>query len=177
MTQKIMSRPITSGHEHESEWPPREAAAEPGRYYWDAATRTFKRGHKPDTTPRYGEAPLVSTGNLTPQRHPMTGEVIDNLQKWEAADKATGCFTSGSDERAPDRRAEHARKRQEDYRQAREKAIAQIDNGTAPLTEETRELCRIQNDVVSNALNFNAHDVVGRKDSRNGKRLRKKFKR
>ena len=146
-------------------------------YYIDENTLELKEGYPPLKIKVYGKAPIYLSDEMRPTRHPATGQVIESRKKWAETDKITGCLTLGKREPPKDRREERRQALAKDRREAMLKSVAQIDAGNAPLNEEQRALCKIQNDIVSDALNFNAHDVVGRKNSESGKRYRKRYKR
>lgn len=129
-------------------------------YYWDKETQTFKEGYPPDPNPKFGQAPIVTMGTITPMRHPGTGQIIDNVRDWDLADKMSGTYTTTKREavRRPDRSAEIRR----DMDEAFEKAIADVDNGNAPLTEEMKAKCKEQNEFLSKQLGIDAQNAFGR---------------
>ena len=175
MSQKIQTKPMIRGHENESSWPSEFGTAQSGRYHWDPETKTFKPGSKPTGIKQYAKAPYVISDTINqPFRHAASGELIESRSQLKATDKACGTITSGEPlPPAPNRRAERKKLIDADRKAAQLKAVAAIDNGTAPLTEETRALCERQNEILSNALNFDAFNVAGRKSNGKGKRFRK----
>lgn len=142
-------------------------------YYLDEETLELKEGFPPLKIKVYGRAPMFLSDGMRPTCHPATGQVIESRKKWAETDKITGCITLPKHEPPRDLSRERAEKEKVKRKEAMLKAVAQIDAGTAPLNEEQRALCRIQNDIVSDALGFNAHDVVGRKNSESGKKYRR----
>ena len=146
-------------------------------YHIDKETGELVEGYPPYKFEVYSEAPMFISDTMNPTRHPMTGTVVESRRMWQDIDKATGCMTTSTHVPPKSKRQEWLKASSEERKKAMLKSIAQLDAGTAPLNEEQRELCRIQNDIVSDALNFNAHDVIGRKNSDSGKRYRRKYKR
>lgn len=138
-------------------------------YYWDKETQKFIEGYPPDPNPKFGVAPMFFSDEMPRMRHPKTGEVIDSRSRWRRVDKANGCITTSPTEKINRRPRKDYRQKSDEMMAAINKTIAQIDSGTAPMSEETRERCRQQNDLMSSALNFDAHNVLGRK-KKNGTR-------
>lgn len=175
MTEKIVTRPFKAGDKCESEWPPKYGTGGSGSYYFDKEAGCMKEGYPPPKFKKFGEAPYVIQDTIDPYRHPATGVVVESRKALYEMDNACGTITTDKKlEPNKHRAVQLARELKEDMKKAREKAIAQIDSGTAPLTEETRTLCEQQNEIVSKALNFDAFNVAGRKDNAKGKPFRRK---
>lgn len=144
-------------------------------YYWDKQARKFVEGVPPPQGRIFGQAPYVIQDSITPYYHPAACQVIDSRKALRDVDKACGTITT--DKRLPPDPSwakEQARRRRADLTESLHRAVAAVDSGTAPLTEETRALCDRQNELVSSALNFDAFNVVGRKKNAKGKRFRRR---
>lgn len=173
MSEKIQTRLFNFGDENEGTWPPRYPSGEKGLFHVDRDTGQVLPGPPPPRNIRFGEAPYIIQDSMEPYRHPATGQVIDSKSALRQTDKACGTITT--DKKLPPDptwHKEQERKRHEDIREAMRKSIAQIDGGTAPLTEEVRELCAQQNEIVSKATGWDAYNVAGRKKDVRGKRFR-----
>lgn len=173
MSQKIQTKTMVRGHEHESEWPSEFGTCKSGRYHWDAETKTFKKGSKPSNIKKYAKAPMVIGDSIEAFRHPTSGEIIDSKSKLRDTDRACGTVTTR--ERPPpppDRQGELKKERAKERKAAMHKAIAAIDNGMAPLTEETKAICAQENERISQTLGFDAFNVAGRKKDGRGKRFK-----
>lgn len=171
---KIVTRKFNYGDEKESSWPPQFGTGGSGVYHIDKDTGKLKEGHAPCTDVKYGQAPYVIGDNIDPYYHPAAQCYIDSKSNLERVDKAYGTITT--DKKLPPNdwsTRERARAVRKDQHDALHKAVAQIDAGTAQLNEEQRALCDQQNEIVSSALNFDAFNVVGRKDNVKGKRFRR----
>lgn len=111
----IRSKVHIGGHEHESEWPPREPSGEKGRFYIDPDTKELKEGFPP---PRetFGTAPTVIFDSMPPEYHQSAGRIIESRKEWERADEETGSLTFGSKEQAKPKvdeyRVKHAAKQE-----------------------------------------------------------------
>ena len=141
-------------------------------YYWDKKEGCLKEGYPPPAVefPRYGEAPLYISDEMRPCRHPMTGQVIESRKAWAQTNKATGCIDCSEPIHKKERSKEEKDK---DWMQAMEKAIAQVDSGTAPLSEAQREACKRHNEAVSKEYGIDANNILGRKNTSGKKRHRK----
>lgn len=171
----IVTRTFQYGNENESSWPPRFPTIKRGfAGYWDPEKKKFVEG-RPPRPKTFGKAP-----NIIPDTLPGTfyhngvcreTNSRSEINKW---DKESGCITTGS--KQPPDPSEYNRRiaeRRKDGKESLLKAVAAIDSGNAPLTEKQRHECDIRNEVVSNALNFDAYNVVGRKDNAKGKRFKR----
>lgn len=172
---KIQTRPFIFGDEKESAWPPRFPTCRGFRGYWDSESRTFKEGTPPPREKKYGDAPAIFTDSIEPYYHPAAGITVDSKSALRDLDKACGTITTDK-KLPPDPTEQKARaeKRRKEGTEALHKAVAQIDAGTAPLTEAQRAACTKENERLSSALNFDAFNVAGRKNDRRGKRWKKR---
>lgn len=175
---KIRTRSFQYGDENESSWPPKFPTTKRGfNGYWDSTKKKFVKG-QPPRPKTYGKAPAVIPDTLSDKFY-HNGKCRETnsrseINKW---DQETGCITTGGHV-PPDPTEYNRRKaaRRKDSREALNKAVAAIDSGNAPLTEKQRFECELRNEVVSSALNMDAHNIVGRKDNAKGKRF-KRFRR
>lgn len=173
---EIKTRTFNYGNECESEWPPMFGTCQGGYYgHWDKEKKCLVEGPPPPREIKYGEAPMIIMDTIPEYYHPAAETYIDSRSKLRQVDKACGTITTDKLQPADSSyKKELERKRREDIHQSMHKAVAQIDAGTAPLSEETRALCERQNEIVSSALNFDAFNVAGRKKNGKGKRFRKR---
>lgn len=143
-------------------------------FHFDKERGEMVPGIAPDRTKRYGRAPFVITDTTTPYYHPAVCKWTDSKRKIDEFDKVTGTITTDK-KLAPDpsRQRRLNQEREADIEHSMRKAVAQLDAGTAPLTEEIRALCEAENDRISKALNFDAFNVAGRKTNERGKRYRR----
>lgn len=175
MSEVIKTRIFNHGDEKESEWPSMFGTGESGHFYWDEEENKLKEGFPPRKTNFYGYAPNIIVDSISPYYHPAAEAYVDSRSKLQKIDKTFGTITTDK-KLAPDPREqiERNRRRREDGTRALHRAVAQIDAGTAALTEEQKAKCSLQNEIVSNALNFDAFNAAGRKDDPRGKKYRRK---
>lgn len=174
MTEKIQTRIFVHGSEKESDWPSDYGTGESGQFYWDSETQTFKSGTPPIKIKIYGQAPYVIQDTMEAYRHPSTGETIESKSKLRDIDNVCGTITTDKYiPPDPTKRNEADRLRRKDLKESLHKAVAMVDAGTAPLTEETRALCAQQNEIVSRNLGMDAFNVAGIKNDRRGKKFRR----
>lgn len=172
---KIQTRPFHFGDENESSWPPRFGTGGAGIYHRDKATGKVVEGPPPHTEVRYGEAPAIFTDTIEPYYHPGAEQWVDSRARLRDCDKATGCITTDKLQPAdPSWAKEQERRRRKDLTECLHKAVAQVDAGTAPLTEEQRAACTRENERISSALGIDAFNVVGRKNDKRGKRWKRR---
>jgi len=143
-------------------------------YYWDKEIKKWSETPPPPQFPIYGQAPAIVTDTIEPYKHPATGQWTDSRSALRDMDRATGTITTDK-KIAPDgsKQKDLEKQRRKDIREAMHKAVAAIDNGTAPLTEEVRAKCEQQNEIISKALNMDAFNVAGRKQNAKGKKFRR----
>jgi|694.fasta_scaffold02764_21 hypothetical protein len=175
--QKIQTRVFQYGDPKESTWPPMFGKGGSGLYHRGEDGK-FHEGPPPPRFEKFGEAPYVIQDTIAPYRHPSTGEVIESRARLNATDRACGTFTTDKKQDCTDIRKSRERQlaveRKKDIHEAMRKAVAAVDSGNAPLSEETRHRCEVQNRIVSDALGFDAFNVCGKKDDRRGKKYRKR---
>lgn len=171
---KIQTKPFCFGNDKESSWPPLYGSGDKTPMYWDKESNCLKAGHPP---PRkvFANAPYVITDTIEEYYHPKACVYVDSKSKLRRIDDACGTITTDKKiEPDPSWQNEQRRLRHEDGHKALHKAVAQIDAGTAPLTEEMRAKCEQQNEIVSSALNIDAFNIVGKKNNAKGKKYRRK---
>jgi hypothetical protein len=177
MSQKIQTRVFNYGNEKESSWPPMFGKGGSGLYHRGEDGK-FHEGLPPPKFQKFGEAPFVIQDTIDAYRHPMTGEVIESRSKLLATDRACGTFTTDKKQDCSTIRKSREKQlnteRKKDIHEAMRKAVAAIDSGNAPLSEETRHKCELQNQIVSDALGFDAFNVCGAKNDKRGKKYRKR---
>lgn len=177
MTEKIRTRTFQYGNEKESEWPPIFGTAKGQGFqgYWDIETQSFKEGRPPNRNHKFGDAPMYISDEMPETRHPKTGEMVSSRSKWNQIDKATGCFTTGSKEDSGAiKKKKNIEAEDRDMLNRIDRAVAMIDDGTAPLSEKTRELCKQENERLSSTLGFDAGNVLGRNKNARTKRYSRK---
>ena len=172
---KIQTRIFNYGDEKEADWPPPYGSQEKGLFYFDKETQKMVRGLPPDPHPKLAEAPYIIQDTIDKYYHPAAEKWVDSRSQLKTIDKVCGTITTDK-KLEPDSSwaRENKRKRREDLHRSMRKAIAQLDAGTAPLTQEVREKCERQNEIVSEALGLDAFNVAGRKNNAKGKRFRKR---
>jgi hypothetical protein len=173
---KIQTKIFEYGDENESEWPPKYGTGKGGCWYYDKETRKMVEGRPPPTEKTYGQAPYVIGDTLKQAYyHPGAERWTESRSQLNALDNATGTITT--DKKLPpdpSNARERERLRRLDHKKSLREAVQMVDAGTAPLSEETKEKCRIHNEVVSKALGMDAFNVAGRKNDPRGKKYRRK---
>lgn len=167
---KIQTKIFNYGNEKESTWPPLFGTRKSGVSYYDKDEGCVKEGFPPQKQKRFGEAPYIISDTIEPYYHPAAEKFIESKSKLRRVDEDHGTITTDKMQPAdPSRQNALNKARREDVRKSLMKAVAQVDSGTAPLTEEVREMCKRTNKIVTEASNrkFDAFNVAGRK---NGKR-------
>ena len=176
MTEKIRTRLFNYGDEKESSWPPLFGTGGAGLFHYRDGE--LKEGPPPPKVEKYGQAPFVIQDTIDGFKHSASGEWIESRSKLRDTDRACGTITTDKPlDAAPYRREREEKQRREskeDIHRAMRKAINDIDYGMAPLTEETRHKCAVQDEIVSERLNFDAFNVAGRKKNPHGKKYRKR---
>ncbi len=93
----IKSKIFNSGHEHESDWPPRFPENPKGFVgYWDKETQTFKEGYPPNPNNQFGTSAMVVCDSMPPTYHEKACKLVESRQEWDRLDKETGALTFGS---------------------------------------------------------------------------------
>lgn len=172
MTEKIQTRIFQYGDEKESSWPPRFGTGGSGVYHLGKDGKIKKGCPAPEVIP-FGKAPYVIQDTIEPYRHPATGRWLESRSALRQEDAATGTITTDKKlAPIPHRQRQLERERRQDGHDALHKAVAQIDAGTAPLTEETKALCEQQNEIIASATGWDTFNVAGKKDNPRGKKYR-----
>jgi hypothetical protein len=172
--EKIVTRTFQYGDEKESSWPPKYGSRDAGSFYWDKETQTFKRGYPPNPNPKHGTSAAIIMDTIDPYYHPASCTVVESRSRLKMIDKACGTITTDKPIPAdPSWQKEREAALKKDRHEALHKAVAQLDAGTAPLSEETREMCRIRNETVSRALGIDAFNAAGRINDPRGKRYKR----
>lgn len=173
----MCTRVFNYGDEKESSWPPRFGKGGSGLYH-RTEDGSFKEGPPPIRVKIFGKAPFVIQDTIEAFRHPMTGKVIESRAELLATDKACGTFTTDKKQDCSgirrSREQHMAAERKKDIHEAMRRAVAAIDSDNAPLSEETRHKCQVQNEIVSDALGFDAFNVAGRKNDKRGKKYKRR---
>jgi hypothetical protein len=174
MTNKIQTRPFQYGNEKESDWPPEMPEGRGFSGYWDSDLGKFVEGRPPRKTKKYGEAPMYISDVMPETRHPGSGEVVDSRSRWNRIDKANGWVTTGSfeDTGVTKKRYDPLNDHQS-YLDRIDRAVTMIDDGTAPLSEKTREQARQTDEILSSTLGFDAGNVLGRKKNGRTRKYRR----
>ena len=174
MTEKIQTRIFQYGNEKESDWPPKFPTVKGFHGYFDREKQEFVEG-SPPVRKVFDKAPVVIADTIDPYYHPKACITVDSRSKLRDIDNACGTITTDKLQPPnPSRQSELKAKIKKDRHEALHKAVAQIDAGTAPMSEETRELCKKQNEIVANALpGLDPFNAAGRKSNVKGKRYRK----
>lgn len=175
---KIQSRIHQYGNEKESKWPPQYGTGEHGVFYWDSDTKEFKEGRPPLKIKRYGQAPFVITDTIEPYYHPGVCKTTSSRKELQEFDRATGTITTDKMIPAnPSRFKENKRRRHEDVIASTRKAIADLDNGTAKLTEEQRAACQLRNETIAAAIpDFDPFNAAGRISNEKGRRYKERHR-
>jgi len=180
MTERIQTRVFNYGNEKESSWPPKYGTAsilgddEGGGVYHIGEDGKLVNGYPPPKNRVFARAPYIITDTIDAHYHHGACQWTESKSGLRQMDDATGTITTGSrlqPNLAPIKR--RAAERRKDLHESMHRAVAQLDAGTAPLTEEQRQLCERQNEIVSEALNFDAFNVAGRKKNAKGKKYRR----
>lgn len=140
-------------------------------YYFDKETQTLVEGYPPDKFPKYGEAPFVIQDSMSPYYHPASCTWVDSKSALRDIDRACGTVTS--DKKIPPNKYREQylkEERKKDMHNAIRKAVNDIDNNMAPLTEDVKEKCRQENERISRLTGLDAFNVAGKKNGRRNKR-------
>lgn len=161
---EIRSKVPSYGHKNEGSWPPMEPQGERG-FFW-----VGDDGKITDEPPRrpikiYDKAPYIITDEIDPFYHHAAKTIVTSKAKIRDIDRVCGTITSDK-LLPPDPSEAIARKkaRDKDKLESVKKAIAQLRNGTAPLTEEKREQCRRMDEALSHKLGWDTSKALRRKD-------------
>lgn len=118
-------------------------------YYWDKVEKKMIEGYPPPNFDRFGDAPMVIQDSITPYKHPASGIWVESRKALSEMDKATGTITQDKIVKADPRRdIEREKILDADRKQALHQAVERIRNGTAPLTDEMKAVCKIENEKI-----------------------------
>ncbi len=175
---KIRSRLFQYGNEKESEWPPQYGEGERGFFWYDREKGEITQ-EPPKRPEKYGQAPIVIQDSLRdPYYHPGACKWTESRSELHKLDDTTGCITTDKLQPAdPTQAKQRAYKKKLDAKEALLRAVAAVDNGTAPISEETQALCDAENERITKTLGIDAFNIVGKKNNAKSKRLRKYIRR
>lgn len=178
MTDKIVTRSFIFGDEKEAEWPPRYGTGKGGHWYWDKEQGKLIEGYPP-ATQKFDKAPFVIGDTIEKYYHPGTQRVTESRSELKQFDQACGTITTDKMQPASSSRQKAVMEGlKKDRREALFKSVAQVDNGTAPLSEETRQMCERQNEILAAALpGLDPFNAIGKVTNDKGRRYRKSRKR
>ena len=140
-------------------------------FYFDKELGQCVEGFPPSNIKRYGEAPFIITDTIDRFYHHGSLTYVDSKSKLRDIDAACGTITT--DKKLPpdpSKQREKRKERRKDLHNAIHKSVAQLEAGTAPLTEEMRADCRRQNEAMEAILGKDCFSIG---KSRNGKRKRR----
>lgn len=174
--EKICTRVFNYGNEKESSWPPKFGTGGAGIYHIDKSTGELTEGYPKSNIQVFGKAPFVIQDSIEPYYHPAACKVVESRSALKHMDQACGTITTDklikTDAAGAKRRRD--KERAKDVHESLQKAVAQIDNGTAPLSEETRALCERQNEIITSNTGIDAFNALGRKTNTKGRRYGKR---
>ncbi len=173
MSNKIVTKIFNYGNEKEASWPSEFGDGERGVFH--VKDGKCKRGYPESKVVKYGEAPMYISDDTEPYYHPVAKQWTNSKSALRQMDKATGTITTDKvqqGDKSVDK--ELYLKRKADIRESIQKAVAAIDSGNAPLTEEQRALCAATNERISNVAGIDAFNAMGRISDARGKRYKRK---
>lgn len=134
-------------------------------YWWDEETQTLKEGFPPYKYNYFGKAPAVIQDSITPYYHPGTGQWTDSRSELYRMDKESGTFTTDKNE--PPNNPSLAKEKKAEVAQDRDQAFARAHwaakDGSLPLNESQKALCKQQNEMFSQRLGFDVSNIFGKK--------------
>lgn len=161
---EIRSKVPSYGHEKEGSWPPSNPSGEKGLFYITDEGEVAE-GYPPSKLQLFGKAPYIIQDSIVPFKHEGSGEIIDSRSRLRDTDRACGTITT--DKLLPPDptwQKEQRKKRLEDKKESIRKAVAQLRNGTAPISEEKRALCRNLDQQLSAKLGYDTSKLLRKKD-------------
>jgi hypothetical protein len=171
---KIRTKTFNYGNEKESEWPPQFGEGARGLFWYNRETKeiTTEPPKRPET---YGQAPIYISDTLrTPYYHPAAQKWTESRSELNALDDKTNTITTDKVIPGdPTKQRQLLYERKLDSTRALHKAIAAIDSGNAPISEETQAICDQENERITKQLGVDAFNIVGKKNNAKSKRLRK----
>lgn len=172
---KLTGRVIRRGDANESTWPPDFGTLDATPMHVNRETGKVEKGY-PKQVKKFGKAPAIVTDGIPAYYHPGACRVTESRSELKAFDNACGTITTDKFQEAPQtRQREIVRQREKDQHEALHKAVAQLENGTAPLTEETRQLCSKKNEIIASACpGLDPFNAVGRITDERGHRFKRR---
>lgn len=163
---EIKTKSFIFGNEKEGSWPSLYGTGEKGPFYVDEFGQTHP-GYPPPRNVKFGDAPFVMSDSITPFYHHGAGKMVESRSELKAVDSACGTITS-------DRRVEPSSvKRERLAKEAKAKRIEHlkevvqlVDSGNAPLTDDLKQRCKLENERISKQTGIDAFNVAGRKDTK-----------
>jgi hypothetical protein len=130
-------------------------------YYWCKKRRKLIEGYPPNPNNYFGDAPCVIFDSMPPEYHEAGRMTVDSRKTWKLLDKMHGTITFSPHENytPPDETLAEKRKRRDDIREARRKAVAQVKAGTHPLTDDQKQLCRQADERISHQLGYDVSKI------------------
>jgi len=174
MDKKIKSKILQRGHEHESDWPPIYGEGSRGCFWYDTEAKCMTQ--EPPARPiSYGCAPAIIQDTLkTAYYHPGACKWTESRSELNALDQKTGTITTDKKiPPSPTQKRQRDYERLQDIKEAQQKAIAAIDNGSAKISEETQAICDEENERITKATGVDAFNIAGKKRNDKSRRLRK----
>lgn len=129
-------------------------------YYIDEETGELKEGYPESKINCFGTAPMFISDSMTPYYHPAAEIYVDSKKRLKEIDMVCGTITTDKLQSNPSAVKKRIKERHEDIHKSMHKAVAQLKNGTAPLSEETRELCKKKNQQIKSIMGFDAQNVL-----------------
>ena len=140
-------------------------------YYFDEETKQIKEGFPPSKIDHFGDAPYIIGDEIRPYYHPGVCRVIESRSELRMADSVCGTITTDKKQEPNANFTKYQKEaRKRDGKRALEKAVAMIDSGTAPLTEEVRAFCDRENERIAKTTKLNPYNIAGKKNDKRGKK-------
>lgn len=171
--QKITTKAYKAGNEKESSWPPACGTGGTGSYY-------MKDGKLVEGVPPprevYDTAPVVIGDSIKRYYHPKMCRYTESRSELRCFDDACGTITTDKMIPAdPSNQRRKDKERRKDLHEAMQKAVAQLESGTAPLTDDQKALCTLENERLAQKYpNLDPFNCVGKKNDKRGKKYRKR---
>jgi len=165
---RIIGRPIKKGDRCEAKWLQDSISDDfkEGYSWFDPVTKTFT-----DQIPerlivkKFGQAPVFMSDVMEPYYHPAAQKVVESRSELKELDEKYGTVTTNKLLPPSDaKKKEAAKKRKAERMEAMKAAVEMVDAGTAPLTDEFKQLCKKRNEIISKRLGIDAQNIVGRKN-------------
>lgn len=165
---RIIGKPIKKGDRCEAKWLQDSIADDfkEGYSWFDPITKTFS-DQIPERllTKKFGQAPVFMSDVMEPYYHPAAQKVVESRSELKELDEKFNTITT--DKKLPPdptKKRLAAKARKEHNMQALKDAVEMVEAGTAPLTDEFKQLCQKRNEMISKQLGIDAQNIVGRKN-------------